>query len=189
MADEQDLTRTAIQPGATAAGGRPLPEALTATFAGQRYRPLRFLAEGGLGQVYVAADDELAREVVLKRLRAEQAARPGTAERFRREAELTGRLEHPGVVPVYGLVPDADGQPCYAMRFIEGESLKDALDRFHAAPLGDEQGHGGGDFPQRRDAAALIKAVNRFGDRAIAQRRDPVVERIDPAVEIGRRGK
>ena len=45
--------------------------------------------------------------------------------RFVREAEITGRLEHPGIVPVYGLGEFADGRPEYAMRFIEGESLRD----------------------------------------------------------------
>src|SRR5262249_45634157 len=52
--------------------------------------------------------------------------------RFLREAEITARLQHPGVVPVYGLTRDENGRPCYAMRFIEGESLQEALQRFHA---------------------------------------------------------
>jgi RNA polymerase sigma factor (sigma-70 family) len=51
--------------------------------------------------------------------------------RFLQETEITARLEHPGVVPVYGLVQDADGNPCYAMRFIRGESLNEAIRRFH----------------------------------------------------------
>jgi serine/threonine-protein kinase len=49
-----------------------------------------------------------------------------------REAEITGRLEHPGVVPVYGLGQYADGRPFYAMRFIKGDSLKDAIRAFHS---------------------------------------------------------
>jgi serine/threonine protein kinase len=48
------------------------------------------------------------------------------------EAELTGKLEHPGVVPVYGLGCDVDGRPYYAMRFIRGESFKQSIARFHA---------------------------------------------------------
>jgi serine/threonine-protein kinase len=63
-----------------------------------------------------------------------QPRRAGDADcrrRFLREAEITARLEHPGVVPVYGLVQGADGQPCYAMRFIEGQSFKDAIQLFH----------------------------------------------------------
>src|SRR5262249_11846447 len=51
--------------------------------------------------------------------------------RFLLEAKVTGRLEHPGIVPVYGLGRYADGRPYYAMRFIEGETLKEAIERFH----------------------------------------------------------
>jgi hypothetical protein len=47
------------------------------------------------------------------------------------EAEVTSRLEHPGVVPVHGLARDRDGRPCYAMRFVQGETLQDAIQRFH----------------------------------------------------------
>src|SRR5256714_12348881 len=51
--------------------------------------------------------------------------------RFLLEAEITGGLEHPGIVPVYGLGQYADGRPYYAMRFVRGDSLKQALERFH----------------------------------------------------------
>jgi serine/threonine protein kinase len=52
-------------------------------------------------------------------------------QRFLLEAEVTGGLEHPGIVPVYGLGNYGDGRPYYAMRFIRGESLKEAIERFH----------------------------------------------------------
>ena len=58
--------------------------------------------------------------------------RPRQPPRFLLEAEITGGLEHPGIVPVYGLGTYADGRPYYAMRFIRGDSLKEAIDRFHA---------------------------------------------------------
>jgi serine/threonine-protein kinase len=45
---------------------------------------------------------------------------------------VTGGLEHPGIVPVYGLGTYGDGRPYYAMRFVRGDSLKEAVDRFHA---------------------------------------------------------
>ena len=51
--------------------------------------------------------------------------------RFLLEAEITGALEHPGIVPVYSLGTYGDGRPFYAMRFIKGDSLKEAIDRFH----------------------------------------------------------
>jgi serine/threonine protein kinase/tetratricopeptide (TPR) repeat protein len=97
-----------------------------------RYRPLRFHARGGLGEVLLAEDAELHRAVALKRMQVLHGQDPESRRRFLLEAEITGRLEHPGIVPIYGLVQDADGQPAYAMRFIEGETLQDALKRFHA---------------------------------------------------------
>ena len=109
------------------------PEA--AAPSGQRFRILRFHAEGGLGVVYLARDDELRRDVALKRIKGHSAHDPNCRERFVREAEITGRLEHPGVVPVYGLGQLADGRPEYAMRFIEGESLKRAITRHHEGHL------------------------------------------------------
>ena len=105
---------------------------LEAALSGARYQPLRFHARGGLGDVYVAEDVELRREVALKYLRGRLAG-PTERERFLVEAEITGRLEHPGVVPVYGLGQDTEGQPFYAMRFIRGETLVDAIKAFHAS--------------------------------------------------------
>jgi serine/threonine protein kinase len=100
---------------------------------GARYRPVRFHAKGGLGEVHVAADEELHREVALKRIQPRFAGDAGSRARFLREAEITARLEHPGVVPVHGLVHDADGRPCYAMRFIQGQTLAEAARAFHEA--------------------------------------------------------
>lgn len=98
---------------------------------GLRYRILRPHAKGGLGEVFVANDKELNREVALKQIQPEQADNCDSRARFLLEAELTGGLEHPGIVPVYGLGQYDDGRPFYAMRFIRGDSLKDAVARFH----------------------------------------------------------
>ena len=79
-----------------------------------------------------AIDTELNRDVALKRIKALNP----DADRCRRflvEGEVTGRLEHPGVVPVYGLGHDAAGRPFYVMRFVRGETLQEAIQRFHAA--------------------------------------------------------
>ena len=98
-----------------------------------RFRVLRPHARGGLGEVFVAFDAELNRSVALKELQALFAHDPGAQGRFLREAEITGRLEHPGIVPVYSLGRHEDGRPYYAMRFIEGETLKQAIETFHRA--------------------------------------------------------
>jgi tRNA A-37 threonylcarbamoyl transferase component Bud32 len=106
----------------------------TATSEGQRFRVLRPHAKGGLGAVFVALDEELHREVALKQILDNRADDPVSRQRFVLEAEVTAGLEHPGIVPVYGLGSYGDGRPYYAMRFIRGDSLKEAIDRFHADP-------------------------------------------------------
>jgi serine/threonine-protein kinase len=103
----------------------------TPTSDGQRFRVLRPHARGGLGTVLVALDRELDREVALKRILDEHADEPHSRARFLLEAQVTGGLEHPGIVPVYGLGAYADGRPYYAMRLIRGDSLMEAIRRFH----------------------------------------------------------
>ncbi len=119
-------------------GGAP---AATGTFppaaaGGTRYRVLRPHARGGLGVVSVARDTELGREVALKEMQAGYAEDAAIRGRFVREAEITGGLEHPGVVPVYGLGRYADGRPYYAMRFVRGETLQEAVKKLHAGEAG-----------------------------------------------------
>src|SRR5262249_44085721 len=111
-----------------------LPEALdTPTSAGRRFHVLRPHARGGLGEVFVAYDEELHREVALKEIQKPFGGHADGRSRFLLEAEITGNLEHPGGVPVYGLGRPSDGRPFYAMRFIKGRSLREAIDRFHEA--------------------------------------------------------
>ena len=109
----------------------------SATSGGDRFQILRPHARGGHGEVFVALDTELNREVALKTIQAPYADDPRFRSRFLFEAEVTGSLEHPGIVPVYGLGRSHDGRPYYAMRFIEGKiqgsSLRDAIRRFHDA--------------------------------------------------------
>src|SRR5262249_17252384 len=103
----------------------------SATSDGQRFRVLRPHARGGLGAVFVALDNELHRDVALKQILDSHADDPTSRQRFLLEAEVAGGLEHPGIVPVYGLGNYGDGRPYYAMRFIRGDSLKEAIERFH----------------------------------------------------------
>ena len=93
--------------------------------------PIRPHARGGIGQVWVARDCELQREVALKVIQPRYADREDQRARFLIEAEITGNLEHPGIVPVYSLGRNAEGRPYYAMRFIRGESLSAAIRDFH----------------------------------------------------------
>jgi len=110
-----------------------LPSVGDSTSGGTRFRILRPHAKGGLGEVFVARDTELNRNVALKEIQDQFADDPRHRARFEFEAEVTGGLEHPGIVPVYGLGHTSDGRPFYAMRFIQGDSLKVAIRRFHEA--------------------------------------------------------
>jgi serine/threonine-protein kinase len=96
-----------------------------------RFRSFRPLAKGGLGEVFVAIDDELKREVAVKQIQSRFADDPTSRRRFLREAAVTGSLEHPGIIPVYGLGRYPDGRPYYAMRLVRGENLQAGIDRYH----------------------------------------------------------
>lgn len=95
-----------------------------------RFRVLREHAKGGLGKVSVAEDLELHREVAFKEIQRSYADDEEARNRFLLEAEITGGLEHPGIVPVYGLGTHADGRPYYAMRFIRGRSMQQAIEHY-----------------------------------------------------------
>jgi serine/threonine protein kinase/tetratricopeptide (TPR) repeat protein len=130
--------------GASSAGADPTASYAVgaATSGGQRFRILRPHARGGSGAVFVARDGELNREVALKQILDHRADDPLSRQRFLIEAEITGGLEHPGIVPVYGLGTDDGGRPYYAMRFIRGDSLNEAIDRFRAdLSLQNDPGH------------------------------------------------
>jgi eukaryotic-like serine/threonine-protein kinase len=131
------LIHVAAPPGPADPYMTAIPPSLgTINAGGARFRILRPHARGGLGEVYVARDEELGREVALKEIQERYAGSSDSRSRFVLEAEVTGGLEHPGIVPVYGLGQYADGRPFYAMRFIRGDSLKDVIERFHRAETG-----------------------------------------------------
>jgi len=118
-----------------------------------RFQIVRFHKEGGLGEVYLARDSQLHRIVALKRIKHTKAADKDKRDRFVVEAEITGRLEHPCIVPVYSLGTFDDGRPFYAMRFIRGDNLEAAIDQFHQ----DEQAG--------RDAGARTLALQKLRRR------------------------
>lgn len=119
------------QPGAVDPDATRAPSVGTLTSSGIRFRILRPHRGGGLGEVFVAEDKELHREVALKEIKERYADDLESRARFLLEAEVTGGLEHPGIVPVYGLGTYGDGRPYYAMRFIRGDNLHDAIQSYH----------------------------------------------------------
>jgi len=93
----------------------------------ERYTRTHLHAKGGIGQVWVARDSQLSRNVALKELLPDQSSNSVFRARFLREARITGQLEHPGIVPVYELSYRLGTQePFYTMRFVKGRTMRDA---------------------------------------------------------------
>ncbi len=113
-------------------GGTDLPPEENRT-AVSRFTLIKKIGEGGLGTVWLARDEKLKRNVALKEMRAGVADSAKVWRRFQREAEITGHLEHPNVVPLYmsGVNPET-GLPFYAMRFLGKQTLSDAIEEYHA---------------------------------------------------------
>jgi len=124
------------------------------TAAGERFRKLKLHAAGGLGEVSLARDEQLHREVALKQIQEKFADDAAKRQRFILEGEVTGALEHPGIVPVYAMGVDAQGRPFYAMRFIRGESLRHAALAWHKSEPATRR--------HRRDSLQFRRLLQRF---------------------------
>ncbi len=100
---------------------------------GSRYRVGARIGQGGMGEVVSAFDEQIGREVAVKRIRPELASGDALA-RFVREARVQGRLEHPAVVPVHDLAVDAAGRPFFVMKRLSGTTMSDVLTSAAAVP-------------------------------------------------------
>jgi serine/threonine-protein kinase len=99
----------------------------------------RELGGGGMSHVFVARDTTFDREVVVKVLPPD-AGNALSGDRFKREIAMAARLQHPHIVPVLGAGQTADGLPYYTMPFVEGESLRQRLQREGELPIGEAVG-------------------------------------------------
>src|SRR5689334_8246913 len=104
-----------------------------------RYSVGALLGQGGMGEVLLATDEHIGREVAVKRIRA---TNPTSEElsRFVREARVQGRLEHPAVVPVHDLGVDRDGRPYFVMKRLSGTDMGELLRRVRSGDEPDEAG-------------------------------------------------
>ena len=110
-----------------AAREQPLGGHRTLAGAQAEFRILEAVGKGGMGVVYQAVQASLDRKVAIKRVRPEQAADPEGALRFVREAELTGRLEHPNIIPIHELGRDEEGLLFYTMKLVEGRPWSEGM--------------------------------------------------------------
>jgi serine/threonine-protein kinase len=130
-----------------------VPDRLSAALAG-RYRVERELGAGGMATVYLAEDVKHARRVAIKVLKPELAAVIG-ADRFLTEIKTTANLQHPHILPLFDS-GEADTYLFYVMPFIEGESLRDRLDREHQLGVDDA-------VRIARDVADALDYAHRHG--------------------------
>ncbi|MDX2038332.1 MAG: protein kinase [Isosphaeraceae bacterium] len=126
-------------------------EAFRPDGGGRRFRKLREHGRGGLGVVWLGHDEEVDRRVAYKEMRPPHGFDPDAQARFRREIEITARLDHPGVVPVFGIGVDPESGLFYASRFIAGLTLKETIERHRA------------EFGGRRDGAAVLSLRKLIG--------------------------
>jgi len=88
--------------------------------------------EGGYGRVWLAFDPKLKREIALKNIRPGKDDNPEVVQSLIREAQITGQLEHPNIIPIYELEhADDRSKPYYTMRFLRGETLSERIGRYH----------------------------------------------------------
>ena len=111
----------------------------------RRYEIREAIGRGGMGEVLAAHDSQIGRDVAIKRMRALDPT-VTQIQRFMREAQIQGRLDHPAVVPVHELGRDPDGRPFFAMKKLSGTTLADLL----------------------RNKAARIRLLRAFADVCLA---------------------
>ena len=130
------------------------PSTRLTTALSDRYRLERELGSGGMATVYLAQDLRHDRHVALKVLRPELAAVLG-AERFLHEIKTTANLQHPHILPLHDS-GEVDGTVFYVMPYVEGESLRDRLNREKQLPVEDAVRIG-------REVAGALDYAHRHG--------------------------
>ena len=146
-----------------------------------RFETRRPLGQGGIGEVVAAIDQDIGREVAIKRLRGDVQG-PAAVARFVDEIRTVGALEHPNIVPIHDVGVADDGSLYFVMRCVQGETLESVIERLAA---GDSLAHAQWTHERRVHVfRQLLDAV------AFAHERGFVHRDIKPAnVMVGRWGE
>jgi eukaryotic-like serine/threonine-protein kinase len=122
-------------------GTTGLATSLIGTVLSGRYRLESKLGSGGMSTVYLARDETLQRWVAVKVMHREISDQPDQLERFRREARAVAQLSHPNVVAVIDAGEDS-GYPYIVFEYVEGETLKQRIDRLGRLPVDEAAAYG-----------------------------------------------
>jgi serine/threonine protein kinase/formylglycine-generating enzyme required for sulfatase activity len=148
----------------------------------KRYAVIREIARGGMGKVIEVEDNDLRRSVALKVLRKEMLDRKDLVERFLEEAQITGQLEHPNIVPVHEIGVDGRGNLYFTMKLVEGEELSSIFKRLRKKDPSAEQA-----YPITRLVDIFIKVCEGV---AFAHSRGVIHRDLKPAnIMVGRFGE
>jgi tRNA A-37 threonylcarbamoyl transferase component Bud32 len=153
-----------------------------ATADKKRYVVIREIARGGMGKVLEVEDTELRRSVALKVLRKELIGRRDVVERFLEEAQITGQLEHPNIVPVHEMGVDGAGNLYFTMKYVEGLSLSEVLLRLREGNRDAKR-----EYPLLRLLDVFVKICEGM---AFAHNRGVIHRDLKPAnIMVGRFGE
>jgi eukaryotic-like serine/threonine-protein kinase len=172
----------------------PLPVAIANTDDPERYQQIAEHARGGLGRVVRAIDKRLGRTVAVKELLRHDAS---NESRFMREAMITARLEHPGIVPVHEAGRWPNGDPYYVMKLVEGRTLKELIcerktlrERLemlpHVIAIADAVGYAHSEGVIHRDLKPSNVIVGAFGETIVVDwglARDRKRDVPEPSIE------
>ena len=125
-------------PPSPSADGNSVDPRIGETFG--KYKIIRLLGRGGMGAVYEGEDAALRRKVAVKFLPDELVNKPEVIERFMREAQVAGGLNHPNIIAVYDAGKDDEGNPYFVMKCLSAQKNAAVSRRFqggHMAPSGD----------------------------------------------------
>ena len=166
----------------------------------ERYEQVNEHARGGLGRVVRAVDRRLGRTVAVKELLRHD---PANEARFLREAMITARLEHPGIVPVHEAGRWPNGDPYYVMKLVEGRTLKELIaegktlrERLgllaHVIAVADAVGYAHSEGVIHRDLKPSNVIVGSFGETIVVdwglardRKRDVPEPAEDPLLAVG----
>ncbi len=124
--EQCDIEKTCpVSPAALAAAQEPASE-LVGRLLG-KFRLEEELARGGMGIIIKSRDVELDRVVAIKLLLKEHQTKPHLHRQFINEAQITGQLQHPGIVPIYETGTSSDDRPFFAMKMVKGKTLAELL--------------------------------------------------------------